>query len=154
MNPSRTIKLNHKSADGNIETIEVKMLYCAAAESGYQILSGKTMDVFVPELKQQEDGTYIVVKAAPATDMDYLQLSMAIISAAYEADNQESPITANDILYFCTRDQVSDLVSVAMELYREWLKIPTTLEKETKDEEGNGKGKRKNAETRSKRSKQ
>lgn len=151
MNPSRKVTLNHKTAEGDIEQIEVKMLYCAAAESGYQILSGNTMDVFVPELKQKEDGTFIVVKAAPATDMDYLQLSMAIISAAYEADNQESPITANDILYFCTRDQVSDLVSAAMELYREWLKIPATLEKESKDE-GEGKGKRKNAETRSKRS--
>ena len=94
MNPSRKVTLNHKTAEGDIEQIEVKMLYCAAAESGYQILSGNTMDVFVPELEQKEDGTFIVVKAAPATDMDYLQLSMAIISAAYEADNQESPITA------------------------------------------------------------
>ena len=127
------------------------MLYCAAAESGYQILSGKTMDVFVPEFEQQEDGTYIVKQAAPATDMDYLQLSMATISAAYEADNQESPITANDILYHCTREQVIKLVSIVMELYREWLAIPSTMERETKDE---GKGKRKNVETRSKRSKQ
>lgn len=152
MNPSRKVTLNHKTAEGDIEQIEVKMLYCAAAESGYQILSGKTMEVFIPEMKQQEDGTYIVAKQATATDMDYMQLSMAAINAAYEADNQETPITANDIMYHCTREQVINLVGVVMELYREWLKIPSTLGKEMKDEEG--KGRRKNAETRSKRTKQ
>jgi hypothetical protein len=56
MNPERTIQLTHKTEDGKMEQIEVRMLYCAASETGFQALSGETIDVFTPVLDKDDNG--------------------------------------------------------------------------------------------------
>ena len=53
MNPERTISVSRKTEDGNIEQVEVRMLYCAATETGFQTMSGKLIDVFIPEVGKE-----------------------------------------------------------------------------------------------------
>ena len=83
MNPERTIHITHKNADGITEQIDVKMLYCAASETGYQDLSGKTMDIFIPKFDIQ-DGKAVMTAPPAATDADYIKLATACIVAAYQ----------------------------------------------------------------------
>ena len=150
MNPERIIKITRKNADGTAEQVEVKMLYCAASETGYQSLSGNTMDVFFPIFEKDENGKLIVKEPAKATDMDYIQLSTACIVAAYERDNEKPPITANDIIYSASRAEIIDMIKTVLEMRTEWSAIPSTVEKEM---EKKGDVQRKNAPTPTKRSK-
>ena len=134
MNPERTIKLTRTNKQGELEEVEVKILYCAASETGYQSLSGKTMDVFMPEYDFDEEGKVKGIKQPPkATDMDYLQLAISCIVAAYERNEQEPPITSKDILYNASRSEIVALTTAVMEMYYEWLVVPKTIEKEMKD---------------------
>ena len=151
MNPSRTITITHKNADGKLEQTEVKMLYCAASEAGFQSLSGEIIDVFNPEIGKDEKGEVIIKSAPKATDMHYLQLAIACIVAAYESEGKEPPITSEDIMYHATREEVVKLVQAVVEMRTEWLFVPTTIPNEMKPAEDGGK--RKNAPTPTKRSK-
>lgn len=151
MNPERTITLTRTNEQGELEKAEVKVLYCAASETGYQSMSGKTMDVFMPEYDFDEEGKLKGIKTPPkATDMDYLQLATACIVAAYERNKQEPPVSSKDILYNCSREEVIALTTAVMEMYYEWLVVPNTIEKEIKA----GKGRSKNAATPTRHSKQ
>ena len=151
MNPSRTITITHKNADGKLEQTEVKMLYCAASETGFQSLSGEIIDVFNPEIGKDEKGEVIIKSAPKATDMHYIQLAIACIVAAYESDGKEPPITSEDIMYHATREEVVKLVQAVVEMRTEWLFVPSTIPNEMKPAEDGGK--RKNAPTPTKRSK-
>ena len=79
MNPRRTIQITRKNDAGEIGQTEVKLLYCAASETGFQTLSGVTMEVFAPELEKNEEGKWIMKAPPKATDMNYIQLSLACI---------------------------------------------------------------------------
>ena len=151
MNPSRTVTITHKNADGKLEQTEVKMLYCAASETGFQSLSGEIIDVFNPEIGKDEKGEVIIKSAPKATDMNYIQLAIACIVVAYESEGKESPITSEDIMYHATREEVVKLVQAVVEMRTEWLFVPTAIPNEMKPVEDGGK--RKNAPTPTKRSK-
>ena len=61
---------------------EVKLLYCAATESGYEQLAGQSINDL--DFKKQSD---------------LLKLALAAIISAYSRDKQEPPITDSDLLY-------------------------------------------------------
>ena len=151
MNPRRTIKLTRKNEAGEIGQTEVKLLYCAGSETGFQTLSGVTMEVFNPELEKNEEGKYVIKALPKATDMNYIQLSMACIIAAYECDGEEPPIKSEDLLYHASREEVQNLVTTVLQMRNEWLQVPNTIKPEM--EETERKGKRKNSQTPTKRSK-
>lgn len=151
MNPSRTITITHKNAEGELEQTEVKMLYCAASETGFQSLSGEVIDVFNPEVGKDEKGEVVIKSAPKATDMHYIQLAIACIVAAYESEGKKSPIASEDIMYHATREEVVKLVQAVVEMRTEWLFVPSTIPSEMKPVEDGGK--RKNAKTPTKRSK-
>lgn len=149
MNPRRTIQITRKNEAGEIGQVEVKLLYCAASETGFQSLSGETMEVFNPELEKNEEGKWIVKALPKATDMNYIQLSMACIIAAYECDGDEPPIKSEDLLYHASREEVQNLVTTVLQMRNEWMEVPSTIKPEMEE----GKGKRKNGQTPTKRSK-
>ena len=144
MNPRRIVKNTKKNNHGDLEQVEVKMLYCAATETGYQKLSGKMVDVFVPTIDTDKDGKPFVKEPPKATDEDYIQLAVAAIVAAYECDGEEPPITSKDILYTATREEIVDLVSNVIQMRQEWVFVPSTVQKEIDETKGKGRG-RKNA---------
>ena len=151
MNPSRIITITHKNTDGELEQAEVRMLYCAASETGFQSLSGEIIDVFNPEIEKDEKGEIVIKSAPKATDMHYIQLAIACIVAAYESEGKEPPITSEDIMYHATREEVVKLVQAVVEMRTEWLFVPSSIPNEMKpSEEG---GKRKNVKTPTKHSK-
>lgn len=151
MNPERIIKITHKNEEGKAEQVEVKMLYCAASETGFQSLSGEVIDVFNPEIGKDEKGDVVIKSAPKATDMHYLQLAIACIVAAYESEGKKPPIASEDIMYHATREEVVKLVQAVVEMRTEWLFVPSTIPNEMKPSEDGGK--RKNAPTPTKRSK-
>ena len=149
MNPRRTIQITRKNEAGEIEQVEVALLYCAASETGFQTLSGVTMEVFNPELEKNEEGKWIVKALPKATDMNYIQLAMACIIAAYECDGEEPPIKSEDLLYHASREEVQNLVTTVLQMRNDWLQVPSTIKPEMKEKEE----KRKNAKTPTKPSK-
>ena len=151
MNPRRTIQITRKNEAGEIEQTEVKLLYCAASETGFQTLSGVTMEVFAPELGQNEEGKWIMKELPKATEMNYIQLSMACIIAAYECDGEDPPIKSEDLLYHATREEVQNLVTTVLQMRNDWIQVPSTIKPEM--EETERKGKQKNGKTPTKPSK-
>ena len=149
MNPRRTIQITRKNEAGEIEQAEVKLLYCAASETGFQTLSGVTMEVFNPELEKNEEGKWIIKTLPKATDMNYIQLAMACIIAAYECDGEEPPIKSEDLLYHASSEDVQNLVTIVLQMRNEWMAVPSTIKPEMEEKED----KRKNAKTPTKRSK-
>ena len=146
MNPERIVKITKKNEQGKLEQVEVKMLYCAATETGYQSLSGKLVDVFVPIVEMGKDGKPFIKEPPKATDEDYIQLAVAAIVAAYECDGEEPPITSKDILYTATREEIVALVSNVIQMRQEWVFVPSTVEKEIDETKCKGnRVKRKNA---------
>ena len=133
MNPEKSVKISKKQENGEVAPVEVKMLYCAATETGYQKLSGKMIDVFVPTIEIGKDGKPYVKEPPKATDEDYIMLALAAIIAAYECNGEEAPIDSHDILYTATRDEVISLVAAVMQMRQEWVFVPSTIEKEIKE---------------------
>ena len=80
---------------------DIRMIYCAATENGYEELSGKSIFSFVPTVTKNDKGEDEVQPAA-ATSKDYMMLSIAAIIAASEQAGVEVPITSKDILYEAT----------------------------------------------------
>lgn len=109
---------------------QVSILYCAATETGYERLSGKSIETFLPTFGTDEETGKTVMTAPPtATTEDYLQLSIAAIVAANEAerisknlkaDDLPLPITADDLLYKAQKQEVTALITAVIELRNEW----------------------------------
>ena len=103
------------------------------------------MEVFNPELEKNEEGKWIVKALPKATDENYIQLALACIVAAYECDEEKSPIESKDLLYHASREEVQNLVTTVLQMRNEWMEVPNTIKPEMEEREG--KGKRKNAKT-------
>lgn len=101
---------------------DVTILYCAATETGYERLAQKGIDVFLPTFGPNPDKPEETIMTAPPTanTEDYLQLAIAAIVAASESKKQEVPITADDLLYQASKQEVTALITAVIELRNEW----------------------------------
>lgn len=133
MNPEKTIQLTRKGKNGDPELVDVKLRYCAATETGFEAMSGKSMEVFNPKIVKDYKGNNQVINPT-ATDEDYIKLAMAAIIAAYARNEEEPPVQSEDIIYECTRQQVMDMVMAVSEMRIQWLNIPKLIESEIKKE--------------------
>ena len=118
----------------NICGRDVAMRYCAAAETGYEQLSGQSSDIFVPTIEYEEDGKTVknIIQRAKADD--YIKLAMAAIVAAYARRNEEPPITVDDILYDATPQEVTELIKTVIDLRAKWYEIAQVVKDETQRE--------------------
>ena len=109
---------------------QVKLMYCAAAENGFENFSGKSIFDF--------DHT---------KNADRLHLAMACIVAAYSADDQEPPVSSEDILYKATQKELLGLYIAAIALRNEWYGVSKVLSDQlTKEEESLTEEERKESE--------
>ena len=100
------------------------MRYCAAAETGYESLTpGKTSNVFSPTPSKDKDGNDIMLPPE-ATTSDYIHLALAAIIAAYARKGEDAPITAEEILYEATPEEVVTLITTVVQLRNEWYTVP------------------------------
>ena len=113
---------------------KVDMLYCAAAETGYEKLSGKSSEVFIPKRAMSgdqpvndSDGNPIY-NAPEAMLDDYIKLAVSAIIAAYAREGKDAPITTKDILYDATAYDVTTIVSTVSRLRNEWYTMPAALQ--------------------------
>jgi hypothetical protein len=120
---------------------EVEMLYCAATETGFEDIAGKTADIFNPIPVLDKEGKVKELMPPPATTKDYIYLAVACIVAAYASRGEEAPNLTNDILYNATPAEVQLLTKTAIELKLEWYKVPTTATIDKMKDEGKGKKK-------------
>ena len=119
---------------------DIRMIYCAATENGYEELSGKSVFCFVPTVTKNDKGEDEVQPAA-ATSKDYMMLSIASIIAASEQQGVEVPITSKDILYEATAQEVSQMLLAIVELRNEWYKVPDVAKEDEKPAEDGDKPK-------------
>lgn len=123
MIPERTITICGK---------EVKMIYCAATENGYEDLSNKSIGVFVPEFGKDDEGNDIIVKPAQAHIGDFVTLAIAGIIAYYAKNKQAVPITTEEILYDAKPSERNDLLNAIFEMRTEWYKVPDVVKPDMK----------------------
>ena len=102
---------------------QVTMRYCAATETGYEKISGKSSAIFVPEIEKDEDGNIKSVKQNAKTE-DFIILAVAAIIAAYQRNHETAPVTADDIIYEANPEEVTELLKTIGELRNEWDNIP------------------------------
>jgi predicted glycosyltransferase len=105
---------------------EVAMRYCAATETGYEKISGKSSAIFVPEIEKDEDGNIKSVKQNAKTE-DFIILAVAAIIAAYQRKKEDAPITADYIIYEANPEEVKELLKTICELRNEWYNIPAVV---------------------------
>lgn len=118
MTSEKTIKICGK---------KVKMRYCAATETGYEQLSGKSVATFIPTFGKNEQGEDIIVRPAEATTHDYLMLAVSAIVAAYSRNGKEPPVTTEDILYEATAEDTKTLLETIVELRSDWYGVPKVV---------------------------
>lgn len=121
------------------------MRYCAAAETGYEIMTGKKMDVFTPTFGKDDDGNDIITEPAKAMSQDYIYLALAAIVAAYEREKKQSPITGDEILYDAAPAEIAELLTTVVTLRAEWYKVPDVVKPDMQPDERKGR-KPKNAQ--------
>ena len=137
MNPEKTITICDK---------EVRMRYCAATETGFESLSKKKIEVFTPTVTEYDkDGKPVNVEPPAATSDDYIKLALAAIVAAYARKEEEPPITADDILYDASPQEVTLLLTTVIRLRAEWYQLPATIPETETVEDPKKQKKRKNA---------
>lgn len=116
---------------------EVGLRYCAAAETGYEQLSGKSSDVFSPTVKKRDaDGTPTEIDTPKATENDYIMLAVAAIVAYYAKHGGKEPIKSEDILYDATAKEVTQLMVTIVQLRNEWYKVPSVVQDEMEPKPG------------------
>ncbi len=118
MTTERTIKICGK---------EVSMRYCAATETSYEKLADKSAAIFVPTIEKDEKGNVTNVINNATTD-DFIKLGISAIIAAYSRKNEEMPVTAEDIIYNASADEVMELIKTVSELRKEWYTIPSVVD--------------------------
>lgn len=99
---------------------EVGIAYCAATETGYETMSGKSISVFYPNGEE----------APVAKTEDYIQLAMAGIIAYYARQGGEAPIDIKNIIYDAAPADITTLLTSIAELRNEWYKLPAVVEPE------------------------
>ena len=108
------------------------MRYCAAAETGYETISGKSSTVFLPKMKKNEKGEIVVEAPPEAKSEDFILLGVAAIFAAYGKDNQEAPITVETVLFDASPTEVTSIITSVVELRNKWYEMPATVDTEAK----------------------
>lgn len=126
----KTVRINGK---------DVVMRYCAATETGYEQISGKSSDIFSPH--RMGDG----IEPSKAALEDYLKLAISAIVAAYSRKGEEAPVTGDYIIYDATPKEINDLIMTVVALRNEWYKVPDVVLQEDKKEEAEGEEQPKNA---------
>ena len=111
---------------------EVKMIYCAATENGYEDLSNKSISVFVPEFGKDDEGNDIIVKQAEAHIGDFVMLAIAGIIAYYAKNNQGVPVKTEEIIYESRPAERNELITSIVELRNEWYKVPSVVKPDMK----------------------
>lgn len=119
---------------------DVELLYCAATETGYESLSGQSCEIFIPEISKDKKGKEQI--RMRATTRDYIQLAVAAVIAAYTRKGEDAPVTADDILYNATSQEVTKLITTVIELRNAWYQVSSVIkpeddtQKDQKEEEG------------------
>ena len=107
---------------------DVEMLYCAATETGYESISGQSCEIFIPEISKDKKGKEQI--RMRATTRDYIQLAVAAVIAAYTRKGEDAPVTADDILYNATSQEVTKLITTVIELRNAWYQVPSVIKPE------------------------
>ena len=114
---------------------KVEMLYCAATETGYEKLAsgtGKDINVFLPTILECDaDGKPTKVEPPVAQTDDYLKLALAAIIAAAASKKQEPVVSADDIMYHASSQEVTAMITAIIELRTKWYTIPEAVKPET-----------------------
>lgn len=103
---------------------QVEIFYCTATENGFERMSGKHINVFLPTFKTDENGNQVIDKMPEATNEDYLYLAMSGIVAADTYYDRDTTITSKEILYETKPAERNALVQAIIELRSEWYDIP------------------------------
>ena len=102
---------------------DIRMIYCAATENGYEDMSGKKISVFLPTFGKNENGETIVTEPAKATNKDFMMLAFAAIIAAYVSKGEEVPFDSDKFLYEASAEDVATLLTAIIELRADWYHI-------------------------------
>ena len=114
---------------------DVRMIYCAATENGYEDMSGgRSINVFVPTLGKNEKGETIIIEPAKATNKDFMMLGFAAIIAAYVSKGEEVPFDSDKFLYEATAEDVATLLTAIIELRAKWYGVNEVVEQMLKNE--------------------
>ena len=103
---------------------QVEIFYCTATENGFERMSGKQINVFLPTFKTDENGNQVIDKMPEATNEDYLYLALSGIVAADTYYERDTTITSKEILYEAKPAERNALVQAIIELRSEWYDIP------------------------------
>ena len=124
---------------------DVEMLYCAATETGYESISGQSCEIFIPEISKDKKGKEQI--RMRATTRDYIQLAVAAVIAAYTRKGEDAPVTADDILYNATSQEVTKLITTVIELRNAWYQVPSVIkpEDDIQKDQNEEEGKQKNS---------
>lgn len=96
---------------------DVRLRYCAAAETGFEKLTGKSIADL--QFNMQED---------------MFNLALACIVAAYERTGEALPIDSGTLLYDATPKEIIALFTTVLELRAEWYGLPKVVADELKAE--------------------
>lgn len=89
---------------------DVRMKYCAATETGFEKLTDKSIN----------DISF-------NTQEDLISLSISAIVAAYARNNEEPPISSDDLLYDAKPQDIVELAKTVIELRAEWYGMPKVV---------------------------
>ena len=116
---------------------KVKIMYCAATETGYETIAGKSSQVFLPTVLERDENGNITKSEPPAAVLDdYIKLALAGIIAAYASEDKESPVTGKDIIYHATSGEITNLISTIVKLRAAWYNVPDVVEPDKPQTDG------------------
>lgn len=98
---------------------EVKMRYCAATETGFERMSGKSIGDI--NFKYEDD---------------LIRLSTSAIVAAYFRDEAKAPVTSADILSDARPKELIEMYKTVLELRAAWYEVPAVVKPEMEEKEG------------------
>lgn len=102
----------------NICGKDVRLRYCAATETGFEQLAGKSIGNI--DYQSQED---------------LMRLSVSAILAAYTRTKEDAPISSEDLMYEAKPAEIVELFKAVLEARAAWYDVPLVLEESIKSEQ-------------------
>lgn len=98
---------------------QLTLSYCYAVEIGYKIMADQNIHDFFDEV-----GKALSKKKMPDIQRT-VYLIMASTMAYYESREEKAPITDKQLIYECSKEDLSKALLAIITLYNEFFKVPS-----------------------------
>ena len=114
---------------------KISLRYCAATETGFERITGKSATVFLPTQGEPDKDGKPTYGPPTATTEDYIALGISAAIASRSKAGEKPQVNMDDALFDAGPEEVKNLITTTLNLRNDWYAMPDVVKPE-QDTEG------------------